>query len=503
MFCSLRLVARSTEADATKMTPRRIATDGGFVRQASVLALGTILGQVAVLAGAPILTRLYQPEAIGAWAFLSAIAMALANVGNGKYELAIVLPRSDGRAVNLVALCLFTQFCVLTLVCIGIVFVQSSAGEALLDFPISSDIVWLVPVMVSASALYAVCRYWTVRKQQFGTLAGFIMLESWLLTALQIVAGLAMSGGAMEFVLAGVAAMVTLAMAFTTVVMLQMCPSLGCLRAARILALAKRYRNFPVYSAPYAFLGMASSRILLVLFGFYAAPAAVGYFALAMRVTSLPNALVSSALNNAFFSWASRHVNDREAFAGLIRRVLHPMIILGAPGVVLFVLNAEWLFAMVFGADWAEAGRYARYLVVGSFALLLSAWLDNVYSVLQKQKLSLVLESIYDLAMVTSVFVCLAVYRDPLLAVIVFSVTTALYNIVWLVVMFVVVKLPAALFFEIIGLLLLMVVIALAVHGLAGLLLGFVGYALACCGFLMLLGIYSGRSLYTFAKGTA
>ena len=58
---------------------------------------------------------------------------------------------------------------------------------------------------------------------------------------------------------------------------------------------------------------------------------------------------------------------------------------------MLFVLNAEWLFATVFGSEWVEAGRYAKYLAIGSFALLLCIWLDSIYNVLNKQKVSLIL----------------------------------------------------------------------------------------------------------------
>jgi O-antigen/teichoic acid export membrane protein len=483
--------------------PRPMATDGRFVRQASVLALGTILGQLGVLAGAPLLTRIYQPDAIGAWAFLSTIAMALANVANCKYELAIVLPRSDARAVNLAALCLFIQLGVLALVALAIVFTQSHAAGSFLDASIPLHMLWLLVPLTSALSFYAISRYWFLRKQQFRTLAIFVVLEAWLLSGAQIVAGITIGADATQLILAGVAAISTLALVFGIAVTLQMRRFGGSLRAAQTLALAKRYRNFPMYSAPYAFLGMASSRALLILFGIYATPAAIGFLALAMRVTSLPGALVSSALNNAFFGWAARYIHEPGAFAALIRNVLHPMIILGTPGVVLFALNAEWLFSIVFGPDWVEAGRYAKYLVIGAFALLLCIWLDSVYSVLQKQKVSLILEGIFDVVMLTSVFICLAIYRDTLLAVIVFSIATALYNFVWLIIMFRIVKLPAALFFEIIGLLALMVLISLAVHGVGNLLMGPLGYALFCAGFLIMLGVYTGRRLLMFAQTTS
>jgi O-antigen/teichoic acid export membrane protein len=509
MLCSLprsvlkRATDRPSGSADGKMAARPIGTDGRFVRQASVLALGTILGQLGVLAGAPLLTRIYQPEAIGAWALLSTIAMALANVANCKYELAIVLPRSDARAVNLAALCLFIQLGVLSLVALAIVFAQSHAGGYFLDASIPLHMLWLLVPLTSALSFYAICRYWFLRKQQFRTLAIFVVLEAWLLSGAQIVAGIAIGADATQLILAGVAAISTLALVFALAVMLQMRRFGGSLSAAHTLALAKRYRNFPMYSAPYAFLGMASSRALLILFGVYATPAAIGFLALAMRVTSLPGALVSSALNNAFFGWAARHLHEPGAFAALIRNVLHPMIILGTPGVVLFALNAEWLFSVIVGPEWVEGGRYAKYLVIGSFALLLCIWLDSVYSVLHKQKVSLILEGIFDVLMLTSVFICLAVYRDTLLAVMVFSIATALYNFVWLIIMFRIVKLPAALFFEIIGLLVLMVLISLAVHGVGNLMMGPLGYALLCATFLIMLGVYTGRRLLMFAQTTS
>ena len=259
--------ARASASADRALARRPRATEGRFVRQASVLALGTILGQVGVLAAAPLLTRIYSPEAIGAWAFFSTIAMALANIGNFKYEQAIVLPRSDARAVNLAALCLLVHICVLSLAAIAIVLVQSHAAGGFFDSLLSLGMVWLLLPLISALSFYSICRYWLLRKQQFRTLAVFIVLDAWLLSGAQIAAGITMGAGATPLVLAGVAAISTLALVFGIAVTLQMRSRGGRLSAAHMVALAKRYRNFPLYAAPYAFLGMASSRALLILFG--------------------------------------------------------------------------------------------------------------------------------------------------------------------------------------------------------------------------------------------
>ena len=82
-----------------------ILRQGRFGRQVATLASGTAVSQVIILASAPLLTRLYSPEAFGiVGAFLS-VHMILLFTMCGGYEFATPIAEDDQTAANLTVLC--------------------------------------------------------------------------------------------------------------------------------------------------------------------------------------------------------------------------------------------------------------------------------------------------------------------------------------------------------------------------------------------------------------
>ena len=65
---------------------------------------GTTIAQAIPIAISPILTRIYSPEDFGILALFMAIVMIFGSISNGRYELAIMLPKKDQDAINIFAL---------------------------------------------------------------------------------------------------------------------------------------------------------------------------------------------------------------------------------------------------------------------------------------------------------------------------------------------------------------------------------------------------------------
>jgi O-antigen/teichoic acid export membrane protein len=461
-----------------------------FLGEASVLTVGTVIGAIGPLAGAPLLTRVYGPDAIGAWALFSTFALVSGAVLTWKYELAIVLPSRDTVAINVIAISLLSQL-VMTIVLVTIFYHAASFFIASVD----PDLVlfWL-PFMLLAVGFQSVCHYWALRKQAFWAMSTFLVIQPWLVIILQILLGI-YSGGKTDQLIAGSVLAYLVASALFAASIYATTPRLlwHYVKPADMYDVARQYHRFAFYSVPYALLAMAANRALILLFAVFTSPASVGFLAIAMRVTSLPKDLISPGFHNAFFRWAAIHIHEPGALEHLTRDILRLKIITGVPAVVLFAMNAPALFGMIFGSQWQQAGVYAALLAAPRFCGVLTNWLDPVYSVLQKQRTSFLLEVSYDVLMFGAVSACLMIGDDPLWAVAAFSVTNVVYNLVWLVVTFWIVGLPIGLLAESVGLVLLMIAIFLAVHFSAQVLLDPLGYALICGAAVLSVWILTGR----------
>jgi O-antigen/teichoic acid export membrane protein len=77
-----------------------------YGRNILTLMTGTTVMQAIPVAVSPILTRLYTPKEFGLYALFVSITAIVASVAGGRYELAVMLPKSDSQALNVVFLAL-------------------------------------------------------------------------------------------------------------------------------------------------------------------------------------------------------------------------------------------------------------------------------------------------------------------------------------------------------------------------------------------------------------
>src|SRR5690554_5526121 len=101
---------------------KNILPKSKFGRNVVTLITGTGLAQALPIALSPILTRLYTPDEFGIFALYASIYTILAVFVAGKYELAIVIPRYDGEAMNIATLAAGLSG-IFSLVLLGIIFV--------------------------------------------------------------------------------------------------------------------------------------------------------------------------------------------------------------------------------------------------------------------------------------------------------------------------------------------------------------------------------------------
>ena len=75
-----------------------------FLKSIAILASGTALAQAIPIFASPILTRLYTPKKFGMLAVFMAIVSSISPAVCGKYEVAMVLTRSNSQGRNCVEL---------------------------------------------------------------------------------------------------------------------------------------------------------------------------------------------------------------------------------------------------------------------------------------------------------------------------------------------------------------------------------------------------------------
>lgn len=160
-----------------------------FVRNVFTVAAGTAAAQAVGIAFAPIITRIYGPEAFGILGTYLAIVTVLTPMVALCYPYAIVLPKKSDEANSLVKLSVYISFGVAILVfCLLIIF-----GRPLLVLVGAESIsafIFLIPLSLLFIAWLQILTQWLIRKKCFRVKAKYGVLNSLIINGSKALVGL-------------------------------------------------------------------------------------------------------------------------------------------------------------------------------------------------------------------------------------------------------------------------------------------------------------------------
>lgn len=395
------------------------------MRHVATLASGAALAQALPLLFAPLLTRLYTPADFGVLAVFVAWLSNLAVIATARYDMAVVLPKSEPEAARLMllALAINTGLLLLTL---PLFWPWHAAIAGLLGAPQLAPWLPLLPLGVWLAGAVAAWTAWNNRQRRYAANAQGRVVQSLGVSLLQVAAGWSglAAGGLILSQLAGQAiALLTLARADVAARL----PWLRGHDRAALLAEARRYREFPLVNTPHAFVVAFQDSLMLALLSALSGAAIVGQYALVLRVLKLPAALVGQAVAQVVFRDLAEAAASGRALSGLLKRAV---LVLAALSIVPFGVLALWggpLFALVFGTPWLAAGEIAANLAPYFAAAFIVGPAFMVPMVIGRQRASFLFVLcgvIVNLAVFAAVYVA---GRDAMLAFRVMAVVMTLY----------------------------------------------------------------------------
>jgi len=110
------------------------------------------------------------------------------------------------------------------------------------------------------------------------------------------------------------------------------------------------------------------------------------------------------------------------------------MALVGIVPFATLALAGPWLFGLVFGAQWAAAGEYARWLALAEFAGFIAGPCAVAIPALALQKRFLLFEIVSTTLRVIAVFVGALVFKNALAVVMAFAAANTAINLSLIVV---------------------------------------------------------------------
>jgi lipopolysaccharide exporter len=361
-----------------------------FGRDVITLSLGTSFAQMITVLVAPILTRLYAPEAFGLAALFVSITGILTVISCLRYEMSIMLPENDEEAANLLAVSILIAF-LISLLTVPIVWFGGSYILQVLKSPELRPYLWFIPPAVLLGGIFLAFNYWNSRKRHFARLSGAKISNSTVTAISQLGAGYSgiNNGGAL------IGSTVLGSLISTSLLGYQLLrDDYGLIRRSirwkEIYKGFLRHRKFPLYDTWASFLNSISWQLPTFLLATFFSAKEVGFYALGNRLLRLPMNLIGGAIAQVFFQRASEALKEG-TLPEIVENVFRTLVNLGMFPLLMLTIIGQDLFIVVFGKQWAEAGVYTQILSVWMFFWFISSPLSTLFRVLEKQEFSLVL----------------------------------------------------------------------------------------------------------------
>ncbi|MQT75613.1 MULTISPECIES: lipopolysaccharide biosynthesis protein [Pseudomonas] len=403
-------------------------TKSGFVRNVAIVATGTAGAQAIAIAFAPIITRMYGPEVFGSMGTFIAILEIISPFAALSYPIAMVLPKNDSDAIALgklsLSIALFTS-----LITAMILALFKEPIVNTFNLQMIEPYLILLPLTMFFSVSMAVAGQWTIRKKLFKLKARAAILQSLLVNTAKsglgiinptaiILIGMTSLGYLIHTLLLW--AGIKLANKETTYPdEHQYLPQ----NKYKLFEQLKIYKEFAYFRTPQIFLSSIGQSLPILMLANLFTPAAVGFYILARTVLFVPSNLIGSSVADVFYPKFVETIRNGDSGKNLLLKSCISLASVGAVPYITLIVCGPWLFSLIFGADWKEAGEYARWMSIWLFLVLITRPIIAAIPALSLQGLFLLFEGTALLVRAAAIMVGYFWIGTALSAVIAFSLS--------------------------------------------------------------------------------
>ena len=356
-----------------------------FNRNVLTLMTGTTIAQAIPIAISPILTRIYTPEEFGVLALFVAITSIFGSVANGRYELALMLPKKDEDAINILALGFIINL-FLSLFLLVIILIFHDYILSLLNNKEISPWLYLAPISIFLMGCFNLLNYYNNRKKYYKDLAKANVLKSIGMSTVQLLLGFLKAG-----VIGLISGQIFAQIISNTKLFLNIKKDnlFIKIKKVKIIALAKRYKDFPKFSMWAGLINTLSTQLTNILISTFFSIKTLGFYSFSQRILGMPSLLIGSSIGQVFFQEATKEKQQSGTAIKSFKSTFKKLLLLSVVFFSILYFIVEDLFAFVFGEEWRIAGVYAKILIPFFMVRFISGTLSITITIFEKQKIAL------------------------------------------------------------------------------------------------------------------
>lgn len=375
-----------------------------FNQNILTLMTGTTIAQAIPIAISPILTRIYTPEDFGVFALFLAITTIFGSIANGRYELAIMLPKKDEDAINIFALG-FVITCLISFILLILVILFNDYFTRLLGNDEINFWLYFIPISVFFTGLFNILNYFNNRRKNYEDLKNATILKAIVLAIVQLVIGFIKTGST------GLISGSIISNMFANLRLIRNILKdkilISKINTVKIIALIKRYKTFPKYNLPSTLADAVTQQLPFLILPKIYGLSISGYFSLSQKLIALPSSLIAKSISQVFFQKISTNKKNRVKNMPILLNTIKKLFLISLPISLFIFLFAPSLFQIIFGKEWILSGEIAQYLALIFLITFISSTLSITLVAYEKLKTLAYWQYLYLISSLFFYFLCI------------------------------------------------------------------------------------------------
>lgn len=400
-----------------------------FVRNVIVVATGTAAAQAVILVSSPFITRLYGPETFGILGIFTAIIGIVIPIASFTYPTAIVLPSNEKDAKGIAHLSLIISFIVSIL---GLIILLIFSQQIIELFKLQSidNFLYYIPLLILFSGFQQVLEQWLIRTNQFKITARVTFTHSVIVYGGIVCIGFFYPSASILVLLT------VIGQALKGIMMLKWADGFNLKPNVQInhwfihiKQLARKYIDFPLYRASQSFIDVVTQNLPILFLTSFFGTAAVGYYSIGRTVLNIPSKFIGKSVGDVFYPRIIKAANRDEDLVKLLQKATFYLLIIGLIPYGVVIVAGPFLFSIVFGEGWNQAGEYARWISIWSLSSFILQPSIRALPVLSAQSLHLKITIISLVIRIVALAIGKFVFSSDTDAIALFAISSAILNV--------------------------------------------------------------------------
>lgn len=365
-----------------------------FRQNVAKILSANVISQAIGLLVYPLITRMYSPEEFGAFNVFMSICSVLFVLSTGRYESAVVQPKSarDAAAVFHLSLLITIGLSVLSVL---LIFLFKPAIQDYFSLTSIGNGLYFLPLLVFFYGVGMIWGRWYNRFKEYGKMGRYQVVQS-------------LTGNVFK-ILFGWCGHTRLGLLWATVLgyflgFVNLLISKGerrlwlflfDFRSKRISAMAREYSMYPRYTLPRAFANMLSMHLPVLLLTPYFGEKLIGFYALAVVVGFRPVNLISTSINQVLFQRVVEMCHQRKSIQSILLNFTSKALLFFFPLFVVLYFTLLPIVSTLFGSEWVETASLLQIQLPWIFTSIFTATMFFIPVVFFKQKQALIFELVF------------------------------------------------------------------------------------------------------------